>query len=90
MLATFYATVCNCVTCARNCVNPRQHNKIMKIFLFFTLVKLFAINFLRELVATPRNNNFHTIIPDQFCQLFRTIPLKAVTSEEVVKAGVAH
>lgn len=58
MSVYFYAIARNCVTCARDKVKLRRHNKPMKLFPSITPLGLVAIDILGELVEIPRKHKY--------------------------------
>ena len=85
-----YATVKNCVTCAKNRIFLRKNKNYLNLFLAEAPLEFFAIDILGELLRTPRGNRFLLVISYRFSKLVRTVPLKRITAVEVAKAFVHH
>ena len=85
-----YATVRNCVSCAKNRIKLRRVSKKMKLFPASGPLEFVAIDILGELIRTPRRNRYLLVISDRYSKLVRTVPLKKISAIEVAKAFVHH
>ena len=85
-----YATVRNCVECAKERVKLRHKTKSLKLLPAKAPLESISIDLLGELIRTPRGNRWLLVITDRFSKLVRTVPLKRITAATVAKAFVHH
>ena len=90
MAVDCYATVKNCVTCAKNGIALRNRANFVRLFSATTPLEFVSIEILRELIRTRRGNKFLLVINDRFSKLVRTVPLKRITAMEIAKAFTHH
>lgn len=69
MSVDFYASIKSCVTCAKNRVALRLHNKPLKSFPALAPLEFVAINILGELFTAPGKNKCLLVITDRFSKL---------------------
>ena len=90
MAVDCYATVKNCVTCAKNRIGLHKRAKFVRLFPATTPLEFVSIDILGELIRTRRGNKFLPVITDRFSKLVRTVPLKRITAMEISRAFTHH
>ena len=90
MAVDAYATVRNCVTCARNRIKLRKHAKALKLFPALAPLEFVAIDLLGPLIRTPRGNRHLLVISDRFTKLVCTVILRNIKAATVARAFVTH
>ena len=90
MAVECYATVKNCVTCAKNRIALRKRAIFVRLFPATIPLEFVSIDILDELIRTRRGNKFLLVINDRFSKLLRTIPLRLITAMEIARAFTHH
>ena len=90
MAVDCYATVRECVTCARNRIKLRKNRKMMTLFPAISPLVCVSIDILGDLMRTKRKNRYLLVITHRFTKLVRTVPMKKISSTEVAKELVHH
>lgn len=85
-----YATLKNCIACARNRVTLCRHRTPINAFLLSHSCSMWPSTFLASSSLLPAKNKFLLVVSDRLSKLVRTVPLLTVNAEAVFKTLVTH
>ncbi len=85
-----YATVRECIDCARNRIKERSKTSFLKLFPAAAPLEFVCMDLLGPLPRTARHNRFLLVLTDRFSKLTRTVPLTNTSTPTVAKAFCEH